>query len=78
MTQARRVRLSAIRKTDMWSRWKPGQHCIRPGNTSGIIGGESTPIQSWYGTCNSQALNEKMSEPSTDGLRSCCPGPNCR
>ena len=32
----------------------------------------STPIQSRYGACKSQALNEKTSGPSMDGLRTCC------
>ena len=47
MTQKRRVRLSANQRTDMWSRWKAGQHSTVPCSTSRGIGGESTPIQSW-------------------------------
>jgi len=47
MIQARRVRLSAMQRTDMWNRWKAGQRSTVPGSTSGGIGGESTPIQSW-------------------------------
>jgi hypothetical protein len=47
MTQARRVRLSAMQRTDMWSRWKAGQCSTVPGSTRGGIGRDSTPIRSW-------------------------------
>src|ERR1700686_3055343 len=35
MTQARRVRLSAMQRTDMWSRWKAGQSLHQIGRVFG-------------------------------------------
>src|ERR1700730_16026438 len=35
MTQARRVRLSAMQRTDMWSRWKAGQSLHQNGRAFG-------------------------------------------
>jgi hypothetical protein len=47
-------------------------------SSAGLKVEKSASERRGYGTCYSQALNEKMSGPSTDGLRTCCPGPNWR
>jgi len=35
MTQGKRVRLSAVQRTDMWSRWKAGQSLHAMGRAFG-------------------------------------------
>ena len=66
MTQARRVRLSAMQRTDMWGRWKAGQRSTVPGSTSGGIDWEFTPIQSWVWDLQFTSI-EREDEPTLHG-----------